>query len=131
MSCAGYNVVAALLAAGRRSYALLFLNNLQKAASVACGAACLARLGASGSFSVTDVITGKPHAAAELDVATGSISATVEGCDHPPRHFRPRLDPGFGVHRKSIHDADPRDGLRVLRGARRYGHSVYLRLDPK
>ena len=68
------------IAAAGKSFAILMINNEQKSTTVSCDTACLTKLGAgSGSFKVTDVVTGAPHAAPVLDAATGSVSATVAG----------------------------------------------------
>eukprot|EP01052_Picozoa_sp_SAG31_P039768 SAG31_NODE_5586_length_2441_cov_1.536721_3_plen_97_part_01 len=49
---------------GGKSVALLFINNMQKPATVVCNGACLTKAGASSgsSFKVTNVVTGAPHA---------------------------------------------------------------------
>ena len=58
---------------------IFMLNNKQSAAQIVCNATCLGNLGAgSGSFTVTDVITGAPHSTAQLE-AGGSVAATVPG----------------------------------------------------
>ena len=62
-----------------KSFAIFMLNNKQSAAQIVCNATCLGNLGAgSGSFTVTDVITGAPHSTAQLE-AGGSVAATVPG----------------------------------------------------
>ena len=60
-------------APGGKSFALLFLNNMQKTETVTCDNTCLTKLGATtGSFTVTDVVSGQPHVAgSELDVNNG------------------------------------------------------------
>lgn len=72
---------------GGQSVALLFINNMQKSATVVCNAACLTKAGATNgsSFKITNVVTGAPHVPQpNLDFFVGidgssSVSATIDG----------------------------------------------------
>merc|ERR1712039_684048 len=64
----------------RKSYALLFINNMQSTETITCNSTCLGKLGITqkDDFTITDVISGDLHLQETLH-PVGSISTKLTG----------------------------------------------------